>query len=66
MKTLLSLFLFFFLFGWFGGFVALVYIIKYFWVVVILLAIWVFRGPLGELADRVQGVPPTPRRGDEL
>lgn len=58
MKTLLGLILFFILFGWLGLAVLTVYIIKYFWVLVALLAIWVFRGPLGELANRAQGVPP--------
>lgn len=58
MKTLLGLILFFILFGWLGLAVLTVYIVKYFWVLVALLAIWVFRGPLGDLANRVQGVPP--------
>lgn len=58
MKTLLGLIVFFVLFGWLGLAAVLVLVVKYFWVLVALLAIWVFRGPLGELSDRLQGVPP--------
>lgn len=64
MKILLGLILFFVLFGWLGLAAVLVLVVKYFWILVALLAIWVFRGPLGELSDRVQGVP-TSRPNDE-
>lgn len=65
MKFLLGSILFFILFGWLGIAAILVMVVKYFWVLVALLALYVFRGPLGDLADRIQGVPPTPRSNDE-
>lgn len=64
MKFLLGSILFFLLFGWLGIAVAGVFIVKYFWAFVILIAALAFRGLIGGLADRIQGVP-TARRGDE-
>lgn len=62
MKTILGMILFFMLFGWLGigvvGIAGALFLANYFWWIVAVVLIVVFRHPLGALLDWAQGVPP--------